>query len=263
MSVSRATAGQRTEPAEPFYGYRYHLIPRGDGTEELKAVPLTEYDLLHPQEGDAVAQGDFHIEDVLYLREVFKARAASKPGIRVLTDHLINFQHAGLQPLAPDIALLNGEAQEWDGGLSTFPLLDMKARVLFLLEVTSRSTRKKDLGDKLALYYRAGVPLYIIADPPYAGARRPLGVLAYQAGPEFYEPFETETNGRLWLDVVDVWFGIEDGRVACFDADGQKIGGYQHVSAELRKEKARAEAAEARLRELEAQLKKPKRRKKS
>ena len=151
----------------------------------------------------------------------------------------------------------------------------MKARVLFVIEITSPSTRKLDLGPKLELYYRAGVPLYIIADAPYGGGTKPLSIIAYQAGPNGYESLKIADDGRIWLDIVDVWLGIEDGQVVCYDEDGQRIFDHQEALTEwlaektraekettrAAQEKVRADTAEARVRELEAQLAKPKPRK--
>lgn len=263
MATAPITEERRAEQDDPFrLGWRYQKVVLPNGTEDTEIVPLREEDLLYPQEEDFVVQNDLHITDVFYLLMVFRARTAGNPGIRVLGDHRIDFQHGGVRPLGPDVAVLNGEPLPWDGSRGTFPVRDMKARALFVIEVTSPNTRAKDIGPKLNLYYRAGVPLYVIADPPYGGSETPVGIMAFQAGPEFYESLPIGKDGRFWLEVVNVWLGIEDGRVACYDADGKRIGGYEEVNAELQKEKARADAAEARLRELEARIKKPKRRKK-
>jgi Uma2 family endonuclease len=276
MPKTQHATERRTEATPYQYGYRYLRVVRPDGTEGTDIVPLREEDLLHPQEGDFIVQNDYHISDVLYLIAVFRAQTASLPGIRVFGDHIIDFQHGGVQPLGPDVTVLNGETLKWDRGRATFPVGDMKARVLFAIEVTSPSTRKKDLGPKLDLYYRAGVPLYVIVDAEYGGGKKPVGVMAHQAGPEFYEPLDVNDNGRFWLDIVNVWIGIEDGHVACYDQDGSRISAPEEAIRDLKheraraeqeraraeQEKARAETAEARVRELEAKIKKTNRRKK-
>ena len=279
------------------FGYRYLKTTLPDGEEDIEIVPLSEEDLLHPQEDDFIVHNDYHIANVVYLYGVFRTRTAKLTGIRVLGDHIVDFQHGNVQPLGPDITLLNGEPLPWDRGRATFPVGDMKARVLFVLEITSPSTRKKDLGLKKELYYRAGVPLYVIADPPFGGGRKPLGIIAFQAGPNGYESLKIAHDGRLWLDIVDVWLGIEDGQVVCYDENGQRIFDHkealtewlaeknraereekiarqekaradkekkiaQQEKARADKEKTRADSAEARIRELEARLAKPNPRKK-
>jgi Putative restriction endonuclease len=267
-SVARRTRKQ----VDPFLlGWRYvkRSRPNKNGDYEYDIVPLRDEDLLNPQEDDFIVHNDNHITDVPYLRNVFKAKTAHRPRIRIMCDHIIDFQHGGVQPLGPDITALEGEPLEWDGSRGTFPVKDMQSQVLFVLEDTSPSTRDKDVGPKKKLYYRAGVPLYIICDAPYGGARRPRGILPYQAGPEGYKLLPLDADGRFWIEAIGVFIGILDGRVVCFDKDGKRIEDYPKISAQLQQEKARteqekarADAAEARLRELEATAKQPHKRKK-
>ncbi len=264
-SVARRT-DKKTDPFRLGWRYLKRPQPNADGDYEYDEVPLRDEDLLFPQEGDFIVLNENHISDVFYLRGVFKTQTKNKPRIRVLTDHIIDFQHGGVQPLGPDQTVLEGEPLEWDGRRGTFPVKDMQSRVLFVLEDTSPSTRDKDLGPKVKLYYRAGVPLYIICDPPYGGGRKPRGILPYLAGPRGYKLQPLDVHGRFWIEAVQVFIGIENGRVVCFNKDGKRIEDLdvrvQHEKERAEQEKARADAAEARLRELEAQLKRTKRRKK-
>jgi len=284
MAQSQSSAERRTKPDDLYrIGCRY--VKRG---RVYETVPLTEDDLLYPQEGDQIVQNDFHASDFLYLMEVFRDKAKNKPGIRILGDHRVDFQVSGLQPLGPDITVLDGEPLEWDREKGTFPVVDMKSRPLFVMELTSPTTRRKDVNEKVGLYYRAGVPLYILVDAPYGGSKKPRGIVPYQAGPSKYELLPVDANNRFTLGIFDLSLGIGDGHVVCFDIQGAPIGDYSYFvdkaeqekaradqekaradSAETRveqekaradQEKLRADAAEARIRELEALIKNPKRR---
>jgi colicin import membrane protein len=281
MARSQSSAARRTKAEDPYrIGCRY--VKRG---RIYETVPLTEEDLLYPQEGDQIVQNDFHASDFLYLLSVFREKAKTKPGVRILGDHRIDFQVPGLQPLGPDITVLDGEPLEWDRDKGTFPVVDMKSRPLFVIELTSPTTRRKDVNEKVGLYYRAGVPLYILVDAPYGGSKKPLGIVPYQAGPNKYELLPVDANNRFTLGIFDLSLGIEDGHVVCFDIQGAPIGDYSHFVAEAEREKARADeekaradeekaradeekaradaaesradAAEARIQELEALLKNP------
>jgi colicin import membrane protein len=239
MARSQSSAARRTKPADPYrFGFRYRR--NGD------MVPLTEDDLLHPQEGDFVVNNDNHDLDRTYLRSVFHERTTGQPGIRVLSDHIIDFQHGGVQPLCPDVTVLGDLLLEWDGKRGTFPVGDMQSRILFAMELTSPSTRRTDLKLKPSYYYRAGIPLLIICDAPYGGSKKPLGVLPYQKGPNGYDPLPVNVDGRFWIDVVHVWIGIENERVVCYDADGARIGDYTSVAQARVREKARADEEKAR-----------------
>lgn len=122
----------------------------------------------------------------------------------------------------------------------------MESQILFVIELTSPSTRNKDLNEKFDLYYRAGIPVYIISDAPYGGGKKPGGISPYKAGPNGYELLPVNDKGRFWLDVFNVWIGIENNRIACFDADGNHVGNYETIVAEVKAEKARADAEEVR-----------------
>lgn len=255
MYRTQRAAERRTRTAKPpQIGYR--CLPNGD------MVPLTEDDLLHPQEGDFVLSNDYHDSDRAYVKGVLRNRSAGRPRIRVISDHGIDFQQGDVQVLSPDITVLDGEPLEWDRSRAVFPVADMQSRIVLAMELTSKWTRRTDLVRKPPLYFRGGVPLYIISDLAYGGSKKPKGLLVFQAGSDGYEPLPLDVNGRFWLKAIQVWIGVENQRLACFDAQGNRIGDYSEEVARANAADARADAAEARIRELEAELKKSKKRKK-
>lgn len=253
--------------SNPFaLGWRYR-----NGEE----VPLTEEDLVYPKEGDFVVNNLARIQDLDYLMDVFTTRVANRPELRVLADHLINFETKAVRGnLGPDIILFNGEPLEWDPGRAVFPVKQMKARPLIVMELTSPTTRRKDLSVKPDLYYKVGVPLFVLIDLAYGGGKHPTGIVAYQAGPTEYEELPSE-DGRVWLEVVEVYLAAENNRVVCYDPAGKRTENYMgltKVASEAKKvasdakkqakrqkeradlEKRRADEAESKLKELEAEL---------
>lgn len=203
--------------ANPFaLGWRH----RDGGTTVL---PLTQADLLWQEEGDQIVTNHGHALDMDYLAHVLRSRTEGKPGVRVFSDHCIDFQVEGVGILGPDVILLNGEDREWDVGRGTFPVKDMGARPLYAFEITSPGTRTRNFNDRPGQYYRAGVPVYVIVDTPAGGGRRPAGVVAHQAGPDGYERLPTAPDGRFWVEVAEVWVGVENGRLAAWDAAGEPI----------------------------------------
>src|SRR5262249_38333461 len=162
--------------------------------------------------------------------------------LRVFADHGIDFQQGSTKTCSPDITLLDGEPLEWSAQRGAmFPVVEMQSRVVFIIELTSKSTRRTDLHRKPPFYFQGGVPLYIIADLPYGGSKKPLGLLVQKAGPSRYNPMSLDANGRYWLDVVNLWLGVENGRIACYDKQGVRIGDYTEVSA--RADHAESQAA--------------------
>ncbi|HEX4610221.1 MAG TPA: Uma2 family endonuclease [Urbifossiella sp.] len=231
-------------------GWRY---PRGEGAEDADLIPLTEDDLVFPQEGDFVVNNAAHDDDRLYLKAVFRRRIEDRPELRLLSDHLIDFQHPALAKyLGPDLILFNGEIRPWDKSEAVFPVVDMRARPLFVVEITSPSTRRVDLTRKMHVFYLVGVPFYVLIDLPTGGGRRPMGNVAFQAGPAGYERLPREPDGRVWLEVVEVSLAIEGDHVVCYDRAGARIPNYSELADERDKAEARAAAEAAKAAEAEA-----------
>ncbi len=225
-------------------GWRYL-----DGGQRV--VPLRQEDLLYQAEDDFLVTNYCHVEDTGYLKEVLRLRTASKPGIRVFSDHCIDFQVEGMGILGPDVILLNGEDRPWDINRGTFPVKDMGARPLYAFEITSPSTRVRDFRERLDQYYRVGVPVSVVIDASYGGGRKPQGVVAFQAGPERYERLPTRSDGRVWIEVADIWVSVEHDRLCCRDENGSVIPDGLTALRELQEntrhaEKAIAEATTAR-----------------
>lgn len=75
-------------PAEdPYrYGYRISRRRQPDGSYQVLRLPLTLWDVLHPQEEDKLVQSIRHSKEVRYLVSVLEARLASNQQALVLSD---------------------------------------------------------------------------------------------------------------------------------------------------------------------------------
>lgn len=112
------------------------------------------------------------------------------------------------------------------------------------------------------------VPFYVIIDaiPRRRGVTYELK--GYRLTADGYTPFLADARGWLWLEPVRAWLAVVDGAVVCYDAQEQRMQSY---AAEARARKnaekravhevqaraaaeARAVALEARLRQLEEEL---------
>jgi Uma2 family endonuclease len=261
-----------------------------DGTVTEQQVPLTEEDVLFPKTGDFIVQNNPHNDDVSYLKGVSKARLRRDRTSAVLSDCRVDWNLAGVRPLGPDVAAFTGVAR--DAGWETFNVRAEGARPLLVVEVTSQTTEKNDLGPKVDFYHRAGVPVYVIVKASGRGRNGRLELIAYRHAPGGYERIEPDDQGRIYLETLGVWLGKKRDprggyeRVVCYDGrTGEEIGDLaaqmtgraraeRRAEAEARRAeaeaRARAEAerraeaeararaeAERRIRELEAALKRP------
>jgi hypothetical protein len=231
--------------ADPFrYGWRDIARQDADGSVVWERAPLTLLDVLHPQEGDYGVQSDAHTRRCAYLYDVIRARLAGDPTAVVLHDTLVDWGVPGLRPHAPDIAVFFGVRELKDWGI--FDLRAEGARPALVIEVTSPHTATLDRSNKLEEYDVAGVPLYVIVDSVRRADRPELRLRGHELGPTGYGALATDARGQLWLAPVRLWLGLRDGEVACFDAEGRRLGDYQAVAAALEVAEERAATAEER-----------------
>jgi colicin import membrane protein len=259
ISKSRVPVPAHPQP-DPFrYGWREVRVEGPDGTVSFDQVPLTLEDVLFPETGDFIVQTDPHDSDLNYLKDVFKARLADEPSTAVVSDCRVDWNLPGVRPLGPDIAVFAGvkRYRPW----ATLDVAKEGVRPLLVVEVTSPDTRKNDVEIKLDYYYRAGVPLYIIADVLEEDElERRLELIAYQHTPAGYERIGADWRGWIWLEPVRLWLGVTREsragyqRLACYDPEtGEEIGDYTAVSQALADESAARAHAEARAAAAQAQ----------
>lgn len=264
MSTTASLSSARPLQEDPFrLGWRYVTRRLPDGSEIVDQVPLTEDDVLHPQEGDFIVQSHGHNEDILYLAIVFKRAVAHDKQAVVTGDLRMAWDDPDIRPLGPDITVIFGvlEERNW----KTFDVADEGVRPRMIVEVTSDSTRKNDLGIKREYYHRLGIPYYIIADADDDAPGRPIRLIGLRYAPEDYVEMQPNDKGWLWLEPLGIWLGVGAGRLVCYDKDGKEIGDYTKVclayEAELaaREKQAtnaeqRAAAADERVKAMERQL---------
>jgi len=255
------------EPDEdPYrYGWRFVRVKTPNGSYREKQVPLTEKDLLFPRTGDFIVQSKGHNQDVAYLISVFTSQVAGDPSAAVISDCRVNWNLPKVRPLGPDVSLFLGVKQQRDW--TTFNVAAEGATPALVVEITSESTRKNDLGIKVKYYHRAKVPFYFIADVTRPNGIRHLTLIGYRYTPQGYELIEPDARGRIYLETVRLYVGVTHDRLAgydrlaCFDPKtGEELGDYTALREAIDKarKEARAEAqarieAEARIRELEAE----------
>jgi len=283
------TVDSGRDPADPFrYGWRYVHHSRPDGSEEIEQVPLTLDDVLHPEEGDFIVQNDQHVRFCNYLYDTLRGRLAHDPTAVVLYDVRVAWDVPGVRPHGPDLAVMFGVRERKDWG--TFDVAVEGVRPALIIEVTSPHTRHLDLYQKVEEYDQAGVPLFIIVDTYTRDGQIAPRMWGYHRTDKgYYMPMVPNERGWLWMAPVGLWIGWNAHQIECYDEAGHPIMDYVHLDAartiaETRamwaEEQARAEAqaradaevqarieaqaradaearasmAEARLRELEAEV---------
>jgi hypothetical protein len=198
----------------------------------------------------------------------------------VLNDVRVKWDVPELKPHGPDIAVVFGvrEQRNW----STFDVAEEGVRPAMIIEITSPETRLLDLYAKVDEYELAGVPLYIILETYTVRRATVRRLKGYALEGDVYTVLAPDDRGWLWLEPVGIWLGVRENQVECYDEAGELIRDYTGIDAALgvaearaateaqaraeaearaateaqarAEAEARAAAVEARLRDLEAEL---------
>ncbi|MEZ4866357.1 MAG: Uma2 family endonuclease [Caldilineaceae bacterium] len=233
-------------------GWRIRPRITPEGKVEYERIPLTAYDILHPQEEDFRVHNDEHRLFCRYLDNVISAQVAHIPGAVVLHDTRVAWDVPGLEAHGPDIALIFNvrERKKW----GTFDVAVEGTRPALIIEVTSPETRRLDLEDKVEEYALAGVLVYIVVDAHQTKRRPTYQLIGYELTPDGYVQLQSDANERLWLEPAQIWLGLNKNILECFDAENKKIGDYVEVLEAYKAAETRAAEAEARAEEAEVRL---------
>jgi Uma2 family endonuclease len=135
--------------------------------------------------------------------------------------------------------------------------------LLFVAEIASRSSFRKDVAPKLERYAEGLLPdEYLYYDADRADLR------LHRRTDLGYKPVSPDSQGRLWSEAVEASFAIEGGLLRVFDANGRLLPSHLEAtalrlaaeeSAEAERQRAeaerqRAEAALSQVAELQAEL---------
>ncbi len=240
-----------------FYGWR-EVEFWVDGIEVGARMPLTLEDVLHPQLGDRVSQTKKHFELCDDLYDGMKAHVGHEQGTVVLHDMLINWGIKHIKSHAPDLAVIRGVQVFFEGGV--FHLKRSKGHVVLVLEVTSPSTRLVDVDgkrkeNKVKLYAKIGIPVYIIIDAVKwkLGYPPPIIVLVMGEDGEYHKQ-TPDSRGWYWIEALQVWIGPYNDWVAWYDKDENKLNTYMEAEQARKLAEDKVRQAEERIRQLEALL---------
>lgn len=221
---------------DPFrYGRRWRRVrlPSGEVTEQ--PVPLTPDDLLDPQLGDEVTQSILHSDFVNTLFDLLKRFFASEDDVLVLSDVQMLWGIPGLSNPAPDVAVIRGVRDKHDQTPQTFDVVEQGVRPCLVIEVVSFSDpeiRQNDYKKKVKIYQAAGIPEYVILEPPpLSGLDRFLITGYFLSSDGRYLQNEADDQGRLLSRTTGLLFGNgEDGDLVVIDV---RTGGRLKTSLEV------------------------------
>ena len=213
--VRKQPAGGVLEDDPFFYGSRWISVRLPDGRLVDEQIPLTPDDLLDPQLGDQVTQSDKHFELVSWLFRLLKRHFDSREDIKVTGDLKMIWGIPKLPEPSPDVTVIpkiRDKHKEWE----SFDVQEEGTRPCLIVEVVSSKdaeTRRNDYEKKVEIYERAGIPEYLICDPPTRFTKDRLLLTGYYLGRDGkYRGIEPDERGFLHSETTDLLFGIAEDR---------------------------------------------------
>jgi colicin import membrane protein len=221
-------------------GWRDERQRDDDGNWHWVQVPLTAEDFLHPQEGDHFMINLPHGRDLRYLEDAMQVFANGRGDVLVCCDNRVEWEHGGLRPMGPDVAVFTGVTDPDTVSDGTFDVAAQHARPVLVIEITSPATRNIDLNDKVFRYHAARVPFYAIVDEQQESPRE-IGLLGYRWTEDGYVRVPLDARGWLWLEPVRLWLAAEGGQAVCYEENGTRVPSYREERRARRQLEARTE----------------------
>lgn len=263
--VRKQPAGGVLDDDPFFYGSRWISVRLPDGKVVDQQIPLTPDDLLDPQLGDEVPQSDQHFELMSWLVGLLKRYFVSQEDVKVVGDLKMIWGIPDLPEPSPDVAVIPN-VRDKGKDRESFDVRQEGTRPCLIIEVVSSKdaeTRRNDYENKVPIYEQAGIPEYLIYDPPTRFTRNLLLLTGYRLGINGrYRRMEPDDRGLLRSETTNLLFGIAEDRrtpLVIDAATGQRLLTGEEAAREaeerMRKETEARGAAEERARK-EAQARK-------
>ncbi len=200
-------------------------------------------------DGEPMAETDTHRKQMVYLIEALDDYFRDDPQVYVAGNLFLYYEEGDpRQVVAPDAFVVKGVPK---GDRRTYNLWeegDKGPQVVF--EVSSRRTRKEDLGPKKGTYEMLGVREYFLFDPLGEYLEPPLvGYWLEEGG------YRRAAGEQLVSEVLGLELRVEGGRLWLYDLEtGEKLLSPLEAQAARRAEAAAHREAEEELARLRAEL---------
>lgn len=207
-------------------------------------------------DGLPMAESDFQRKPLTYAVEALDIYFQDRPDVYVSGNLFLYYREGDPHAVvAPDVFVVFGAAKR---DRPSYKLWEEPKAPDFVLEITSKSTQSEDQESKPQTYAQLGVSEYVQYDPTGDYLKPPLQGLRLVAGT--YEPLRVTArpDGTLVLysAVLELELHVEDGQLHFYAAEtGQKLLSHREAEqarrqaerARLQAEQGRVQAAQDRL----------------
>ena len=206
-------------------------------------------------DGKPMAESDFQFTPLAYARDSLRLHFRDRSDVYVAGNLLIYYEEGNPRArVAPDVFVVLGVPNR---DRSSYFLWEDRKAPDFVLEITSRSTRREDQGRKRQLYRRLGVTEYWQYDPTGDYLDPPLQGLRLTGGAYRPMPSAESADGSTAMAsrVLELELRLVDGELRFHDpVTGRNLLTLEEADDARRQAEDARRAAESRVAELEALL---------
>ena len=165
-------------------------------------------------DGKPMAESPIHRDEMMRGIQTLQEAFAGRADVYLSGNMMLYYEEGNPRAfVAPDVFVVKGVPKLPERRV--YKLWEDGVAPAMALEVTSRSTRRVDLGKKRDTYARIGVREYFLYDPLAEYLRPPLQ--GFRLEPGEYHPVEPDADGALVSEELDMLLKLVDGRLRLFD----------------------------------------------
>jgi Uma2 family endonuclease len=207
-------------------------------SESVIAFPIIEYP---ESDGKPVGETDVHRREILHTIETLERHFRDAPDIYVSGNLMFYYEEGNPSAVvSPDVFVVKGVRK---GLRRTYKLWEEGVAPCVVIEMTSRSTRLEDKGNKRALYALLGVREYFLFDPLGEYLKPPLQGFTLVDGE--YAALPVESDGGIISRELGLKLCRDETVLRLFDlASGREVVRTEDLSDVLQQTLARVQQTE-------------------
>lgn len=184
-------------------------------TTDTTPLSSSTQPVVYPEsDGKPMAETDVHRQEMMDTIATLSDFFRDNPNVYVAGNLLLYYEEGNPQAVvAPDVFVVVGVPKRLR---RVYKLWEESHPPTFVIELTSRSTRLEDLGNKRALYAMLGVPEYFLFDPLSEYLTPPLQ--GFQLANGDYQRLDPDASGAFSSQALGLRLQVEHGRLRLIDA---------------------------------------------
>lgn len=183
-------------------------------TRSLPYAPTDSADIIYPEsDGKPMAETDFHIEEIIRMRQMLKGQFVVRPDVYVSGNILMYYVKGDIhQSVSPDILVSFGIGKKQR---RTYKVWEEGKPPDFVLEFSSKGTYQTDLADKMRIYASIGVTEYFLYDAERLYLPSPL--MAFRLVDEEYVEIPESPDSGFISETLGLTFHLLDDKLGLYD----------------------------------------------